>query len=283
MTLSSQFLPQHVLKQRLTGLALVWGWVFLASLHLVGYLPTGRLHSIIVFIVGGKLAVWLGLVAGILFYPPKAKPNRLVTIVLTVALASMFALILFFVEGCFAGTSLFFIQPFNEFTSYQAILMALSVCILFCGGFIFMLVAVEKNWIYDYPFYYPLIKYWFKVGLTILTFWLLLHQFHIYQKLLNTKIGQVIYLVDYLSIELVLAELVLCILVFFEDFSWGKIILSFFENLSRYWIILLVLFLLLYLIIAFKPIADNLTSLLIFGSFIVSNAFLLYKKKKIDL
>jgi hypothetical protein len=77
----------------------------------------------------------------------------------------------------------------------------------------------------------------FKLSFALIVLWILLTFFGAYQLIMHWKLGQMFYLIDALAVTILLAFVYIFVLIYLENFNWGKIILSGFVLLGKYWYI----------------------------------------------
>lgn len=125
--------------------------------------------------------------------------------------------------------------PFYWHTNQHYIGNAL---IPFIYGLIVLLIGVwaaKNKWLNEYHFFYDELKVVFKYSLALFVFWFLLKTFKIYSFITNGIIGEIIYMIDALTINLLLVFIYLFGLIFLENYRLGKKLLGGLEWLGRYW------------------------------------------------
>ncbi|PKP08227.1 MAG: hypothetical protein CVU09_16615 [Bacteroidetes bacterium HGW-Bacteroidetes-4] len=100
-----------------------------------------------------------------------------------------------------------------------------------------------------YPFFYTNLKRLFKISIALIVLWVLLTFLGAYQLIMHWRLGQMFYLIDAIAVTILLAFVYVFILIYLENFNWGKIILSGFVLLGKHWYISF-----LYLAITYKLI-----------------------------
>ncbi len=103
-----------------------------------------------------------------------------------------------------------------------------------------------------YPFFYTELKRMFKLSIALIVLWVLLTFFGAYQLIMHWRFGQIFYLIDALAVTILLAFVYIFVLIYLENFNWGKIILSGFVLLGKYWYVSL-----LYLSITYKLLSHT--------------------------
>lgn len=105
-------------------------------------------------------------------------------------------------------------------------------------GLICLVVGIwagKNKWLSEYHFYYNELKTIFMYSIALYIFWFLLKLFKIYSFITEGIIGQIIYMIDALTINLLLVFIYMFALVFLENYRFGKRLLIIFEWMGRNW------------------------------------------------
>lgn len=136
--------------------------------------------------------------------------------------------------------------PFFLFTNQYFIENALIPLIY---GLIVLLIGIwagRNKWLSEYHFFYNELKVVFKYSAALYVFWFLLKAFNVYTLITDGIIGQIIYMIDALTINLLLVFIYLFGLIFLENYRLGKKLLGGLEWLGRYWYWSAILLMVLY-------------------------------------
>ena len=194
------------------------------------------------FLVIIPLAIFNILVLLIEHKRPNLMPIALVFIGLILALISSFGNIQIIAEPCFS--SLFnYSASFNNYSNVFYMLMKPSNMIPLFYGFIIITLGFwvgKTRWLLEYHFYYNELKKLFKYSLALVIIWILLNFFDVYLFITQWKIGKVFYMLDGFSINIIIVFIYLFILVYLENFKFGKMLLKLLESSGKLWIINLV-------------------------------------------
>ena len=107
-------------------------------------------------------------------------------------------------------------------------------------GFIIIVLgfwAGGTRWLVEYHFHYESLKRLFQLSLILIAVWFVLNYFNVYLLITKWKIGEVFYLFDALTINVVVVFIYLFLLIYFENFRWGKHFLKLLEHLGKLWFV----------------------------------------------
>jgi len=150
---------------------------------------------------------------------------------------------------CFSG-----FQYHQTATSYNQLIIATiqnnTNQIAWLFGFLVMIIGYtigKAKWLLEYHFHYLELRRLFLLSFALILVWGILNYFNFYRFLFNLKIGSVFYLLDTLSIQLLMVFVYLFVLIYFENFKIGLLILRFLAQTGKYWFFnLLLLFLFIF-------------------------------------
>lgn len=133
-------------------------------------------------------------------------------------------------------------QPFNISAAFLHVVYGFIIIVL---GF----WAGRTRWLVEYHFHFESLKKLFQYSLILFTAWLVLNYFNIYLLITKWKIGEIFYLFDALTITIIMVFMYLFLLMYLENFRWGKHFLKWLEHLGKLWFVnVLVLLAVVYLI-----------------------------------
>ncbi|MDA3890149.1 MAG: hypothetical protein PF517_00640 [Salinivirgaceae bacterium] len=95
--------------------------------------------------------------------------------------------------------------------------------------------AGKNNWLYEYHFHFIELKKLFNYSIMLLVLWHLLKLLGIYTLITHAIIGKTIYMIDALTINVLMVFIYLFVLIYLENFKFGKRVLTVLEYLGRYW------------------------------------------------
>lgn len=121
----------------------------------------------------------------------------------------------------------------------QELISASTLLYLFYG---FIIITIgfwigKTRWLYEYPFHYKSLKKLFYYSVALLLLWISLNYFNAYLLISKWKIGELFYIIDGLSINIIIIFLYLFLLIYFENFRWSNIFLKLLGSAGKCWII----------------------------------------------
>jgi hypothetical protein len=201
------------------------------------------------------VAIFIALFGILVNYLYKIKPSAIAHLFLGLMLLLVFLAsfvpnlnlhLPFFIE-------LYFLPAVNLLSGNMGQHFIISTALLqLVYGFIIIVLgfwAGSTRWLVEYHFHYESLKRLFKYSLILVVVWLVLNYFNVYLLITKWKIGEVFYLFDALTINVVVVFMYLFLLIYFENFRWGKYFLKLLEHLGKLWFVnVIVLFAVGYLL-----------------------------------